>query len=237
MKARLCALLAILLALSSPAIAASPHADAEAAVRAAYADYRTALFMTNQKDAKASLSSIEAFRAKWSALTEAWTRVAPPQYAADPGLQKTLRRVGDIAGEATRIASAGELAKAHEVLEEIRDQLAALRARNGVTTFSDRMNAYHEQMERVLLDGYDGFSAPGLARLRDDAAVLGYLADRMVEGGTALEPDPARDAALGAVAGSVANLRAALRANDAGRTREAVAGLKGPYSKAFLRFG
>lgn len=235
-------MLAIALLLSAAAMAGaaavpSHHADAEAAVRAAYADYRTALFMTNQKDVKASVAAIGAFREKWAALASAWRRTPPPQYAADPLLAKTLTTVATINDEAGRIAAAGDLAKAHEVLEAIRDEIGALRARNGVTSFSDRMNAYHEQMERILLDGYDGFSPAGLPRLRDDSAVLAYLAESLDRAKSNLPPDPALDAAIGAVVESVRNLRSALLQGDLARIREAVPALKAPYSKAFLRFG
>jgi hypothetical protein len=241
MKRRLSALIAVLFLFAAGAAWAaatpSPYADAEAAVRTAYADYRTALFMTNQKDVKASVGAIAAFRDKWGALATAWRKAPPPQYAADPMLAKTLASVAAINDEAGRIAAAGDLAKAHEVLEAIRDEIGALRARNGVTSFSDRMNAYHEQMEKILLDGYDGFSPAGLARLRDDSAVLAYLADTLGHAKAGLPPDPALDAAIGSVIASVKNLRGALLQGDLARIREAVPALKGPYSKAFLRFG
>ena len=241
MKQRLLALMALLLlcapVLGAAATAPSPYADAEAAVRTAYADYRTALFMTNQKDVTASVGAIAAFRDKWSALTTAWRKAPPPQYAADPALAKTLATVTAINDEAGRIAAAGDLARAHEVLEAIRDEIGALRARNGVTSFSDRMNAYHEQMEKILLDGYDGFSPAGLARLRDDSAVLAYLADTLNSAKASVPPDAALDAAIGSIVASVKNLRGALLQGDLARIREAVPALKGPYSKAFLRFG
>jgi hypothetical protein len=227
----------LLCATSSASAGSSPFAEAESAVRVAYADYRTALFMTNQKDVKASVDAINAFRDKWTALSAAWRKAPPPQYVGDPLLAKTLATVAQINDNAGRIAAAGDLAKAHEVLEAIRDEIGALRARNGVTSFSDRMNAYHEQMEKVLLDGYEGFSPAGLVRLRDDAAVLAYLADMLNAGKSALPPDPALDAAIGAVLASVKNLRGALIQGDVARIREAVPALKGPYSKAFLRFG
>lgn len=235
---RLSALAALVLAfaLSATAALASPFRDAEDQMRAAYADYRAALFHTNQSDAAASRAAVAAFAEKWDRLASDWRRLPPPQYADDPRLGETLDEVARVNVEAARLVEGGRIADAHEVLEKTRDALGSLRARNGVVTFSDHMNAYHEQMEKVLLGAYDGYSPAGLAVLRDDVAVLAYLADELKKQRPAAAA-PAIDEAIVPVLASVEAVRRALAGPDVAAVRSAVRALKPAYSRLFLRFG
>lgn len=205
-------------------------------MRAAYADYRAALFRTNQNDPAGSRAAIAAFAVKWQQLATDWRRSPPPQYADDQRLGPTLDEIAQVNAEAARLVEAGKVADAHEVLEKIRDAIGALRARNGVVTFSDHMNAYHEQMEKVLLGSYDGYSPAGLTALRDDLAVLAYLADALKTARPAAEA-PAIDEAIAPVLASVEAVRQALAGGDTAAIRNAVKALKPPYSRLFLRFG
>jgi hypothetical protein len=148
----------------------------------------------------------------------------------------TLDEVAQVNAEAARLVEAGKVADAHEVLEKIRDAIGALRARNGVVTFSDHMNAYHEQMEKVLLGSYEGYSPAGLLILREDVAVLAYLAEVLTKTRPAAEA-AAIDQAIAPVLASVEAVRSALAGGDATAIRNAVKALKPAYSRLFLRFG
>jgi hypothetical protein len=211
---------------------AGPFADSEAALRQAYGDYRAALFQTNQKDKAATEAALAGFRAKWSALATAWKAAPPPQYADDPKLADTLDAVSRIAEDARAAAAGGDLAKSHEILEAIRDQLGALRARNGVITFSDRMNAYHEAMEHAV----DLPDMPPAAAL-EHAAVLVHLARDVAANRPAGVDAAAFAAALKALQGSVEAFQAAARSGDKAAIDAARKALKPPYSRMFLRFG
>jgi hypothetical protein len=236
MRFRLVIVLVALFGLVAAPASAGPFRANEDDLRAAYADYRAALFRTNQADAAGSRAAIDAFRAKWTALAATWGRQPPPQYADDPALSSTLQEVSATAQDAATLAEAGRLGDAHEVLERIRDQLAALRMRNGVRSFSDAVNAYHEQMEKVLLGTYDGFTADGLSALRDDIAVLEFLAAELGKPGAWNRPAGV-DAALAPVRASIAAVRAALMASDREAIRSAIKALKPPFSRMFLQFG
>ena len=222
---------ALALSLAGP-LSAGPFRDAEARMAQAYADYRAALFQTNQRDAAATERAITAFRTKWSALVADWRVSAPPQYADDPLLGETLATVSRLVEEAGAQAATGDLAASHETLEGIRDALGALRARNGVIVFSDRMNAYHELMEHVIDHAYDSPAA-----LAEDVAVLAHLAREIGAHRPAEAEATAFGAAYGALQASVDGLRAAIRSGDAARIVQARKALKGPYSRLFLRFG
>lgn len=231
LRTTLLACVAVLGLAGQPAFA-GPYRDAEARVASAYADYRTALYQTNQKNQAATDAALAAFRTKWSAIAAEWKTNPPPQYADDTALGETLAKVAAVAEEAARLSSAGDLAKSHAVLEDIRDALGGMRARNGVVTFSDHMNAYHELMERVVDHTY---AAP--ADLADDVAVLVYLA-REVGANRPAGVDAAEfDKGFKAMEASVAALKTAVRAGDAAAIAAARKALKPPYSRLFAKFG
>lgn len=215
---------------------AGPVKDFETSMRGAYADYRGALFQTNANQPEAAAKAVDAFRQKWAALGQANAK-APPQYADDPDYAGTLARVGQIADEAAAEVAAGRLLEAHEKLEGIRDQIGGLHERNGVVGFSDRMNAYHAKMEEVLARDYGGFDAAGLGLLREDAAVLAYLAGDIGAHPAADAGDPAYGPLFDGVKGSVSALGEAARKGDPAQAKAALEGLKVPYSKFFLKFG
>jgi hypothetical protein len=215
---------------------AGPVSDFEVAMRQAYGDYRIALFATNSGNADKSVSAIEGFKTKWSALAETNLQ-PPPQYADDPEYGATLENVTAILATAGDQAKAGELADAHETLEAIRDEIGLLHERNGIISFSDRMNAYHAKMEEILGKDYVGFDALGMKMLCEDVSVLGYLAEQIASHPPADASDPEFGPLLSAMTGSVAALTIAARNGDAAAADAAVKALKVPYSKLFLKFG
>ena len=228
--------LAAAVSLASLSLHAGPFQDFESEVRMAYADYRAALFRTNMNDRAASEAAIDGISAKWKALTGKWSASPPPQYVEDKLFGPTLGKVAEILNEARAQVGQGQLAEAHETLEKIRDELAALRRRNGVIVFSDYMNAYHEQMEKVLLGKYDDFSAGGVMALRGDIAVLAHLSQEIVA-----NPPTDRDAnyepALNAVRQSVQALNEAAAKGEADAIKAAIKALKQPYARLFLNYG
>jgi hypothetical protein len=227
----------VVAAISVTSALGGPVTDFEMALRAAYGDYRGALFQTNAKKPEESARATASFLAKWNALGAAVRAAPPPQYVDDPALADTLGAVSRIAMTAADEIAAGKLTEAHETLEAIRDQISALHARNGVIGFSDRMNAYHAKMEAILGANYQGFESDGLGRLREDAAVLSYLAADIFAHPAPEAADPAYASLIGALKASVDALVAASRAGDAAAAKSAVDGLKVPYAKLFLKFG
>jgi hypothetical protein len=217
---------------------AGQFAEFEAHVRAAYAPYRNALFQTNKKDRAASEQALKKFSSDWTALATRWVKEPPPQYLDDAEFASTLAEVTTVAEKAHMAISKGDLADAHEILERIRDLLGGLRSRNGIITFSDRMNAYHEAMEHILTKPYGEYDTNGLGELREDAAVLAYLFRQLethppahVAGGSEFSQT------LSGVKVSVENLLAVARSADPVAVRQAVQKLKQPYSVLFLKFG
>ena len=226
------------LSLLLPAAWAGPFADFEKDLNGSYAIYRVSLFETNRKDKAATEAALRSLQASWQALSLRWAGSPPPHYANDADFVPTLNRVGQTIAKATAETDSGKLVEAHETLETIRDELSELRRRNGIINFSDRMNAYHERMEKILLDSYDGFSPAGLGALREDAAILNAMYQE-IEHNTPkdLANRPDFIAARKAVKDSVEALLTSARSADPAQVRQAIAGLKKPYSLLFLKFG
>jgi len=227
------ALLLTLLVLCAPARGADPLTDAIAQV---YPDYRAALFRTNNGPQEAALTAIRSTAAGWQALAARFTPPLPVPYADETGWPALAARVAVVLGKAEVEAVAGQLAASHETLEEIRDLLGALRARNGVVTFSDAMNLYHAEMERAAPLAAEGLAK--LAELRELAGVLHHLAERLLPAASdTLRADPDFGAMEAANRAAVATFRTAVRAGDPAAILRTAQGLRGPYSRLFLRFG
>jgi len=225
------------MAVSAGAALAGPVSDFNQEFRALYADYRAALFATNMADAGKSAAALTSFTEGWATLTDRYADAPPPQFADDAEWGTTLDTIQAQLDMAAADVGAGTLPHAHEALEGVRDAVWALHQRNGISEFSDRMNAYHAAMEEVLAIDPATVGPELLPRLAQHAGVLTYLADQLL---TLPSPEAGMDgyAALSeAFAASVESFRAATESGDPEAIRKAMAGLKGPYSKFFLNFG
>jgi hypothetical protein len=227
----LLALAAAVIVLTASGALAGQFAEFEAQLRAAYAPYRNALFQTNKKDKAASEGALKKFSSDWTALAARWGKEPPPQYVDDARFASTLA-VAHVA------IAKGDLADAHEILERIRDLLGDLRSRNGIVTFSDRTNAYHQAMEHTLMKPYGGCDAKGLGELREDASALAYLFRQLeTHAPVYFTGENEFSQTLSGVKVSVENLLSAARSADPVAVRQAVQKLKQPYSALFLKFG
>lgn len=224
--------LALLLA-ASQGRAADPLT---AAVAEFYPAYRAALFRTNNGPPDAALAAVTEAAQHWRGVTARFTDALPVPYAEEREWPALARRIGAILEQAQAEAAAGRLPHAHETLEEVRELLGALRARNGVFTFSDAMDAYHAEMERAAPLAAEGPAR--LADLRELAGVLHFLAGRLLPAAPpALRADPEFAALEAANRAAVEAFRSAVRMGDPAAIAQAAAALRGPYSRLFLRFG
>lgn len=216
---------------------AGPFADFESQLREAYATYRTALFQTNSGKAEDSAKALAEVARQWDGLRADWAAGPPPQYADDPAFAATLGGVGaSIAAAAAQVADR-DLPAAHETLETVRDAIGDLHLRNGIVSFSDRMNAYHARMEHILLTDFAAMGKAALGPLREEAAVLAYLADEIAAHPAPESDDPGYAPRIAALRRSVQALQDAARAGDLEAAQAAVGGLKKPFSQLFVKFG
>lgn len=229
-------LLLSLLFAAGLATAADPVTDA---MQKTYTPYRVALFKTNSNAQEDARKAVAAAQQGWSALIAQYAGNPPVPYDRDSEFSNSLTRVSEVYAKAAEQIDKNELVEAHETLEHARDVMADLRHRNQIIVYSDHMNAYHSQMEKVLIDGDKMLAGPdGMLQLTAQLGVLDYLAGKLKSEAPAdYLGNPEFSSMVGALERSVADLKAALFAQDAGQVKAAIGKLKVPYSKMFIKFG
>lgn len=209
------------------------------AIQRTYAPYRIALFKTNSNAQAEALQAVKQAQQGWTLLAAEFGNAPPAPYDRDPEFAQSLAQVSKVYEKAALEIGANQLGEAHETLEHARDIIAALRHRNNVVVYSDHMNAYHAQMEWVLIEGPKVLDRPeGVDELIAQTGVLTHLAERLK---TEAPQEYAKQAEFGvmltAIQKSVADLKAALLTRDVARIRESITKVKAPYAKMFVKFG
>jgi len=228
--------LAASLALASLAHAADPVTDL---MQTANAPYRMALYKTNGKSQDEAQQALTQAQTLWAKLQTQFAAKPAAPYDRDPAFAASVAEVAQVYQEAAKEVAGGELSKAHNTLERVRDITADMRLRNNVVVFSDHMNAYHSQMEVVMIHGAETLAQPqGMQKLTAQVGALSYLAKQLGERASAdLKQNAEFGGLLKAVEQSVGTLEAAVLNQDAAATQQAISKLKGPYSKLFAKFG
>lgn len=227
--------LALLLA-AGVASAADPVTDA---MQKTYGPYRVVLFKTNSNSQTEAQQALSQAQQSWGQIVAQFAAAPPAPYDRDPAFSKSLSEVSRVYQKAADEISKNQLSAAHETLEHARDVMADMRHRNQVIVYSDHMNAYHAQMELLINDGVKTLTeANGQFQLSSQAGVLAYLSAKLhSEAPTEYAANSEFNTLYKAVDKSVADLKAALIAQDASKTKDAIGQLKVPYSKMFIKFG
>lgn len=228
--------LAVVLSLGALAHAADPVTDL---MQAANAPYRMALYKTNGKSQEEAQQAVVQAQQAWNKLSSQVGAKPAAPYDRDPVFGASVAEVSKVYDQALKEASAGQLGTAHNTLERVRDVMADMRQRNNVVVFSDHMNAYHSQMEVIMIHGNETLAQPkGMLLLTAQTGALSYLAKQLeVQAAAELKQNAEFAGLLKAVNQSVSNLEAALLNQDLGAVKDAMGKLKGPYSKLFAKFG
>ncbi len=221
---------------AGPVWAADPATDA---IQRAYGPYRVALFKTNSKSQADAEQAMAQAQAAWQQVVQAFSARPPAPYDRDTRFGASLQDVAQVYDRAAQQVADKQLAEAHETLEQARDILSELRRRNQVVVYSDHMNAFHAEMEHVLEDGGKTLeAAQGMQRMAARAGVLAYLAARLrTEAPQDLSSNGEFKALLEGLEVAVQRFFEAVVAQDVAATKQALGGLKVPYSKMFLKFG
>jgi len=216
--------------------AADPVTDL---MQAANAPYRMALYQTNSKDQGEAKRVLLQAQQAWNMLSTRFVAKPAAPYDRDEAFAASVGEVSKVYDQALKEVEAGQLETAHNTLERVRDIMAEMRQRNNVVVFSDHMNAYHSQMEVIMLHGNEILAQPkGMLLLTAQAGALTYLTKQLEAQAPAdLAKNAEFNSLLKAVNQSVVNLETALLSQDLAAVKEAVGKLKGPYSKLFAKFG
>jgi len=215
---------------------ADPVTDA---MQIAYAPYRVALFRTNSNAQAESQQAIEQAQQSLKKLIEQYSFKPPAPYDRDTAFVASLSEVLKVYDLSARQASANQLTAAHETLEKARNIMAEMRRRNQVVIFSDHMNAYHSEMENVLINAPTILlQQNGIQQLTAMVGALNYLAKKLISEAPAnyVTNEEFFESAK-AVNKSVTELQDALFLQDAAVIKIKLSKVKVPYSKFFLKFG
>jgi hypothetical protein len=209
------------------------------AMQAANAPYRMALYKTNGKSADEALQALVQAQKSWAQLGAQFGSKPVAPYDRDSAFAASVQEVSKVYIQAVAEVNAGQLTTAHNTLERVREVMSDMRQRNNVVVFSDHMNAYHAQMEVIMIHGSDTLAEPkGLLRLTAQSGALTYLAKQMaIQAPESLSKNTEFTGLLAAVNQSVATLESALLNQDTAAIKDAIGKLKGPYSKFFSKFG
>ena len=228
--------LVTLMSVGTLVFAADPVTDA---MQAANAPYRMALYKTNGKSQAESQQALTQAQQAWDKLSTQFGAKPTAPYDRDPAFAASVAEVTKVYTEAMAEVNANQLADAHNTLEHAREVMADMRQRNQVVVFSDHMNAYHSQMEVIMMDGNATLAQPkGMLQLTSQAGALSYLAKRLsTQAPASLTQNAEFNELANAVNQSVSALEAALLNQDMTAIKDAIGKLKGPYSKLFSKFG
>ncbi|MGY9006834.1 MAG: hypothetical protein ACKVJQ_12235 [Alphaproteobacteria bacterium] len=137
-------LFAVLVLMGLPgarSMAAEPASSFVGAVEAAYPHYRMAWFYTRMRSGDVALLELDRFREQWTAINARFKNAPPARFASDPRWRETLDRVTAALSSASALGDKGKLRSAYKALSPIRRELSQLRTRNGITTFTDLVEA------------------------------------------------------------------------------------------------
>lgn len=208
--------------------------------------YVPALALTNQPKPDASKRALERLRAQWNAFRSAYP-TAPAGYPADLWTS-TEREIEAAIAAAEKNLAAGRSLDAHEDLERVREAQYTLRHAAKAPYFMDDLTAFHTAMEK-LAGAAAGKNAATitdaeLAAIRDAHAEAErswktVLANRalVAQHGIAGDKAAAVQAQIDVETKTLADVQAALAANDKAKAIERSIATKPAFSKLFSMFG
>ena len=211
----LMAVLAVGIALAVP-VEASELRRFNDAVARAYTHYRGAVFYLRTGNSAVASIELDEAAALWRSGVLPFGARPPDAFGDDPAFAAALEDLGGRLERAAAEAAAGEAEAARDRLLPLRLGLAALRARNGVTVFSDHVDAANAAMDRLWVfrhDPPDWDDAARVDALRAAVAVAVYAYERCRDAAPAEVADSPefRRLVTGALS-SLDNVRAAIAA-------------------------
>ena len=237
----LAAIAALVLSVLAGTSRASNLSDFNDATADAYRHYRAAVSYLRTGNAALAAIELEAAAGKWRDVTGRFAANPPDAFADDAAWAATLNGIGQPIQQALTSTDAGDLKTARETLAPVRGELGALRRRNGVVVFSDRVDEVTAAMDRLWRFRHEppDFSDTGTLReLRSGTAVLEHLLRRCREEAPAeLRGDPDFIRFLDSAAEGLERLWQAIEGGDEPLLINTLRELRSFERLFFLRFG
>ncbi|MDH3672779.1 MAG: hypothetical protein OES46_16755 [Gammaproteobacteria bacterium] len=162
-------------------ISASQLVDFNVLVAEAFQHHRAASFYVRTGNPGVAAFELQRMQAKWQLVLKRFADSPPDAFAGDPMWGKSLRQVSGNLDAALAAANDGDLQASKQTLVQVQSEMAALRKRNSVWVFADRV----DELDTVI-DGLDTFvkQPPDLSSIqqandiKNVAAVVAYLTAR-----------------------------------------------------------
>jgi len=143
------ALLIVLAHVTPATVQAAAVHDFHDAAALAYRHYRAAMFYLRTGNAMVASFELEQMARRWNAVIDRFGTAPPDVYSTDSSWEKTLRDIQERADSALETAARGDANAARKQIMPIRRVLSALRKRNGVTAYSDTVDAANAAFARL----------------------------------------------------------------------------------------
>jgi hypothetical protein len=116
-----------------------------------YDYFKKALSLTSKKEnAEKAKVAIASFVETWGVLASKYADDVPAPFAGISDFPTRIKRPVEVGRQAAEYLKAGNVGRAHTVLEEVRYLMWEMRVKSGVVSLSDKANDFHEAMEIVL---------------------------------------------------------------------------------------
>ncbi|MCB8933554.1 MAG: hypothetical protein M9921_14770 [Fimbriimonadaceae bacterium] len=204
----------------------------------------TSQAQTDPDAAVKAVASTKALAQRWPAERASLMEAFP----SDSRWAAELDRVGRQIASGAKQAEAKEFAGAHEALEAVRLILMEGRKRNGLEYFVDRLTAFHEPMEAIVLAAKGKRPSQLDSRLRATlelellhAETLWLAVDAQIPDAERYGLTPQQEARLRRAmtdeTTALMTLRSALATGTPAQVLNAAVSLKPPFAKLFTTFG
>lgn len=221
-------------------VAAETQIGFQASVDRAYPSFRMAWFYARTRNRDMANMELAEFRRAWDSISVRFRAAAPKPYIKDPRWAASLDRVGEIATEAAKRLDAGGGREVSRFLAGIRDELGALRRRNGVEVFSDLVDALGREVATLseLRRRTEGLTPEALAAYTASAARLTALMTRIRAGAPPrLASDPGFMASVEGNFKSIAKLKRGIDRAHLRAIKGSVSSVRADYVLLFIRYG
>ncbi|MEZ5935314.1 MAG: hypothetical protein R3F54_25985 [Alphaproteobacteria bacterium] len=166
--------MASMLCLLPTVLSAGELGDFHRQVADAYAPYRSAMFYLRTGNPGVASLELGAAAKQWQAVAERFGDQTPDAFSEDPAFADSLTAISKAFEDGAAALQKEDAEAATEALEPIRSELAALRRRNGLRTFSDCIDDMNAAMDRlwVLRDAPPDFDDPAAVNQAKRAAAV-----------------------------------------------------------------
>jgi hypothetical protein len=207
----------------------------------AYAPYRGALSYLHTGNAGLAALALDAMAARWAALCDRFRDQPPAAFAEDPAWQASLDAITGRIETARAQLESGDTAGATAALAPIRAALGGLRRRNGIVTFTDRIDAFSAAMATIWVHRRkppDMADPQTTAALAEQArALLLALLDVATEAPEKIAGDPQFQRLIEGSFKSVATIERAIEARDQALLISALREIRSSEQLLWMNFG